>query len=208
MISSTTTLRKRMPAGGGGDSPHVSPVRPLLGDLTPTQLMLRVRCRDEPALEELIRRFRDRVVNEAGRIVGSDDSAEDVAQEVFVRIWERRSDWRPSGSVPGYLLRMTRNLALNRIRGEHSRRERAARFQREEIRPGPTPGEELELAELRRRLSLAIRGLSPRRREVFVRARLQRRSYREVAHKMRISSQTVANHLSRATAELRQALSS
>jgi RNA polymerase sigma-70 factor (family 1) len=169
--------------------------------------MLRIQAEDQGALAMLVRRFRSQVVAQALPVVGSEDLAEDVAQDVFVQVWIGRDRWRPSGSVASYLFRITRNLSLNRKRGEKSRRERASRFHREGPRTNPTPGDELERAELRRRLTAAIRSLPPRRREVFVRARLHRSSYQEVAQRMAISPQTVANHLTRATADLRQSLS-
>jgi len=155
------------------------------------------------ALEELVRRFRKEVVLHASRIVGA-DAAEDVAQEVFVRVWTRSAGWQSTGSARAYIYRTTRNLSLNRKRSDISRSEFAARFERESARGNPTPADDLERDELWRRIARAIRHLPPRRREVLVRARLQRRSYSEIATAMAISPQTVANHLTRATADLRK----
>lgn len=176
-----------------------------LGDSEdPVNLMARLREGDERALRCLVATFWDQVVSQAFRVVECPDAAEDVAQEVFVRLWRERESWRRPGSVPGYLATITRNEALNQKRSNERRNRREHSFELEMDRSPDTPEDVLQKRELRRQIAVAIRGLPPRRREVFVRAYLWQCSYREIAQAMGISLQTVANQLSRAMAQLRQ----
>jgi RNA polymerase sigma-70 factor, ECF subfamily len=168
-------------------------------------LMRQVRDGDDDALHRLVAMYWERVVSHAFRLTGSRDTAEDVAQEAFLRLWCERRSWTPSGTVRGYLARITRNVGLNHIRSAESRVRRESRFALEEERSSPTPEEAFRRSELRARMGAAIRSLPPKRREVFVRARLHQSSYGEIARAMDISPQTVANQLSRATAQVRRA---
>jgi RNA polymerase sigma-70 factor, ECF subfamily len=168
-------------------------------------LMRQVRDGNDSALHRLVAMYWEQIVSHALRLTGSRDAAEDVAQEAFLRLWCERRSWTPSGTVRGYLARIARNVGLNHMRSVESRIRRESRFGVEEDRPSPTPEDAFRRRELRTRIGAAIRSLPRKRREVFVRARLQQSSYREIARAMDISPQTVANQLSRATAQVRRA---
>lgn len=175
------------------------------GPLDDRALLLRIRAGDSSALDGLVDRYWTPLVSYAARLLGSWDAAEDVAQGTFVRIWERRHDWESDGSVSALLYRITRNQGLDEIK----RRERAAarsRARDQAARRVATPSEQLEVAELEAAFEATLAALAERRREVFILARAHGLSYREIAEVMGIAPQTVANHLSAALAELRQAL--
>jgi RNA polymerase sigma-70 factor, ECF subfamily len=175
-------------------------------DAAAERLVRRVRDGDERALDRLIDWFWEPVLACSYGVVGSLDAAEDVAQEVFVRVWSRRRAWTPSGGVAAYLMRIARNIALNQKRSVDSRSRREGRFAVEEARGALTPEDVLQRRELRYRVVGALRSLPPRRRRIFVHARLHGWSYGRIAKAMCISQQTVANQLSRATVHLRQVL--
>jgi RNA polymerase sigma-70 factor (ECF subfamily) len=165
------------------------------------ELMTRLASGDPEALSELLNLYWRPLQEYAAGLLGSTDAAEDVAQEAFVGLWNRRTEWRP-GSVRAYLYRSTRNLALNeRRRGRVRRRWLEVFPERPETGSAPLAGaEERELQAAARR---AVEGLPPRRREVFMLARFHGLSYRQIAEIMGISQQTVANQMSSALAELR-----
>ena len=168
-------------------------------------LLARLAAHDAGALDALLERHWPALYRYALRKTGSPDDAADVAQEVFCRLWERRTEWRADGSVKGLLFRLARNAAAT-TRRRRRVRERAARLF---VRVAPEPAPPLaaaERAELRTALEQAIARLPARRREVFLLRMVDGLSYDEIAAAMDTSRQTVANQLSRALATLRAAL--
>lgn len=169
-------------------------------------LLQRTHDGDESALAQLVDRHWETVLLVASQLLGSWDAAEDVAQETFIRLWERREEWGMEGSVRALLCRIARNASID-VRRRHSAAERAA----ERTDPPADvvrPDEIAEEQELRRAISDALSRLPDRRREVFVLVRYQGLSYRETAEALGLSEQTIANHMSLALADLREGLAS
>lgn len=161
---------------------------------------------DPEAFDAAVREYWPRLIAYATRLLDhTRGQADDVVQEALVRLWEHRRELRPStGSLP-YLYRLVRNLALDECR-QHTTRRRWLESDSAQPRHPATPLEVVEVEELRMATARAIDRLPPRRREVFVLAHLHDLSYREIADIMGISSQTVANQLSAALADLRASL--
>jgi len=171
-------------------------------------LRIEFQSRDFEEFDDLLRRYWAPVVGYVDRMLGSEDAAEDVAQEAFIQLWRHRAAWVDQGSVQGYLYRTARNLALNEarrleVRVRSSQRLRASAAS--ERRP-TTPSEELDGRMLERAVEGALAALPERRREVFVLIRFHGLSYRQVAEVMGVSAQTVANQMTAALAELRRSL--
>jgi RNA polymerase sigma-70 factor (ECF subfamily) len=167
-------------------------------------LLSRIQEGDSGALEILLERYWAPVVRYVATILGSRDAAEDVAQDTFVRLWERREAWKLEGSVRALLFRVARNLSLDELR-RRSARERTLRA----IPIAPplrSAAKDLEDFELRAVVVKAVESLPPRRRQVFILIRHYGLSYRETADVLDLSPQTVANHLSLALADLRESL--
>lgn len=140
----------------------------------------------------------------AGRIVEGRADAQDVVQEAFVRLWVRRERWEPRGSVRSLLFTLTRNAALDELRS-HKRRERVAGSGGLPSAPAAPP-DDAAATELQRAAAAAVEALPARRREVFRLAREEGLTYPEIAEILELSKQTVANHMSLALADLREAL--
>ena len=77
------------------------------------QLMLDVKAGDDASFELLLRKYRTPLVNYLGRMVGDSATAEDLAQEVFLRIYRARSQYAPSAKFTTWIFRIATNLALN-----------------------------------------------------------------------------------------------
>jgi RNA polymerase sigma-70 factor, ECF subfamily len=138
--------------------------------------------------------------------LGSRDAAEDAVQEVFVRVWAHRAQLRPYTSPRAYLYRVLRNLITDDFRRRRLRERWAEARQHEPAPEPPTPVAELEAGQLAAAARRAIAALPERRRDVFVLAHLQGLSYRDVAEALGITRRTVANHMTLALRELREAL--
>jgi RNA polymerase sigma-70 factor, ECF subfamily len=169
-------------------------------------LMQRVQAGEPAALDEVLKSYWPLLVAYADRFLHDPDAAEDLVQEVFLRFWERRGEWTASERLSSFLYRITRNLALNECRRLRIRLRWLERRRRDETPRVITPIHDLEFTELGIAVEKAIEALPPRRREVFVLARLHDLSYSEIAEVMGISPQTVANQMSAALADLRQSL--
>src|SRR6202795_784751 len=80
------------------------------------QLMLDVKAGDERSFELLLQRYRTPLVNFLYRMVRAREEAEDLAQEVFLRVYRARKDYVPSAKLTTWLFRIATNLALNSVR--------------------------------------------------------------------------------------------
>ena len=169
-------------------------------------LMERIRDGDVAAFEDLVERLWARTFAYARHLSGDRDRAYDVAQETFTRLWQKKADWRPTGSVVVWLLRTARNLVVNDQRKWSVRMRWERRMTRDELPSPRTPLQEVEGEELRAAMERAIAALAPRRREAFTLFHLQNLSYREIAEIMEVQPQSVANHLQAAIADLRVSL--
>lgn len=167
-------------------------------------LLARLAADDVPALDALLARYWSPLTMFIARMTGSPEAAEDAVQETFCRLWERRRTWRVDGSVSGLLFRLARNIAISEHR--HLQAEDRATGIALEDAPRHHDLPELPDDELRAAIEVAIAALPPRRREVFLLRVVHDLSYKEIGAIMGTSTQTVANQLSHALAELRKQL--
>lgn len=170
------------------------------------ELMERIACGEAAALEQFLRRYWHPLMRYATGLLPGVDAAEDVVQETFVRVWERRSDWHPGGSVRTLLYQITRNLASNERRRGRIRLQWLERTRGQAPQQSPSPTRLLEVEERRELVDRAIQALPERRREVFILAWFHRLSYREIAELLSVSPNTVSNHMTAAHADLRRRL--
>lgn len=170
-------------------------------DSTDRCLLDQIRTGHAPALNALLNRHWASLVTYAARMAQGWDAAEDIAQETFVRIWERRETWSPEGSVRALLYKIARNLALD---AQKYRRRRADwAYQRKDVGSVPTPYDELQANELEAAFEQAVTALPERRREIFLLARVDGLSYQQIAEVLGIAPQTVANQMSSVLSTLR-----
>lgn len=171
--------------------------------LSPRSLAERLRNGDEGALDVLLEQEWAGLVGYAAGLVGDQDLADDLAQRAFVRLWRGRRELRPDGSLRGLLYRTVRNLAIDHRRVRRARRRLRSGLAR---RPTAAPDVAVRQKELRGAVEQAIDALSPRRREAFRLCRLHGLTQREAAEAMGLSPQTVANHVTAALRQIRDAL--
>jgi RNA polymerase sigma-70 factor (ECF subfamily) len=168
-------------------------------------LIVHIGRGDAAALPELMRRYRGQIVGYAASLLDA-DAAEDVAQETFLRVTAHAGRWRPLGSARTYLFHIARNIVLNTRRRRNRFAVLDAARTRWAGRSAPTPGELLDESELRAAIEHAINAMPGRRREVFGLIRFGGLSYREAASIMGTSPQTIANQMSAALADVRNAI--
>jgi RNA polymerase sigma-70 factor (ECF subfamily) len=167
----------------------------------------RIRAGDEVAFEAMFRTHYDSLCRYVATYLGSRDTAEDVVQGVFARIWADRAHWVVS-DLQHYLYAAVRRRAMSQFRRAAVRR-RAVPFLALEGAAGTAaaPADaDFEAEELWQRLERALTALPPRTRAAFVLSRYEGMSYAEVASRMAISQKTIGVHISRALTVLRKAL--
>ena len=172
------------------------------------QLVREVKAGKEDALGRLLWIHWRGLVQYVLPVVRSQDQAEDVVQETFVRLWEKRTDWKRTETLRPVLYRIARNLALNERRRHRTFLDRVTgREPPRELDPRADPLAEAVGSDLEEAVREAVDALPERRREIFILVRFHSMTYREAAETLDVSPQTVANQVSLATRDLREALS-
>lgn len=176
-------------------------------------LMLRVKTGDLDAFEMLIERHQHAVVGTAAKMLGGEADAEDVAQQVFIRVWKSASRYEPSAKFTTWLMTITRNLVFNEMR----RRQRAKFVPIDaEIEDGPAaqfedqtsrqPNQELLDTELKTNIEKAIAELPENQRMAIVLRRFENMPYEDIAKVLKTSVPAVKSILFRARLELKESL--
>ena len=162
---------------------------------------MRLANADTSALAVIFERYWSPIVRYSVSLLGNQDEAEDIAQETFERLWERREAWRVEGKVQPLLLKIARNLCIDTLR-------RRATGERAVLKTAlpvatPTPSMVCEEEELGAIVTRAVLALPERRREVLILSRIHGLSRQEISEILDLAPRTVANHLRLALADLR-----
>jgi RNA polymerase sigma-70 factor (ECF subfamily) len=160
-----------------------------------------------PTWEEIVRMHSARVYRLAYRLTGNPHDAEDLTQEVFVRVFRSLSSYTP-GTFEGWLHRITTNLFLDaarrkqRIRFEGLADEVAHRLAGSE----PTPAQAFDDSHLDDDVQAALKALPPEYRAAVVLCDIEGFSYEEIAATLGVKLGTVRSRIHRGRAQLRSAL--
>lgn len=176
--------------------------------------MLDVRAGDAQAFEELMLRYQNRVLSLLSHQVGERDLAEDLTQEVFLRVYRARKRYVPGAKFSTWLFTIASNVASNALRSKARRREvhlapRAGESGPQSIETaavdasGLMPTRQIDNAELRDVVQQAIGSLNDRQRMAVLLAKFEHFSYAEIGEVMDLSPQAIKSLLSRARTNLR-----
>jgi RNA polymerase sigma-70 factor (ECF subfamily) len=168
-------------------------------------LQERIRAGDEAAFDAVFRSHYPHLVRMAESVVRERALAEEIAQDVMLELWRRRESLHVEQTFRAYLIRATRNRALNQIRHQRIVAREAA-FAALESPSSPSAEEDLLGVELERAVRHAIDGLSENCREVFQLSRESGLKYAEIAAALGISVKTVEKRMGQALSELRDSL--
>ena len=181
-------------------------------DAEDVRLMRLVASGDTAAFETLIERHQALVAGTVARMLGSNSDVEDIAQQVFIRVWKSAGRYVARAKFTTWLLKITRNLVFNEMR-------RAKRHPHLPVQIDPeteelplkdeataTPDASLLETELQRAIESAIAELPDTQRMALVLRRYEELSYEEIADVLELSVPAVKSLLFRARAELRERL--
>ncbi len=160
---------------------------------------------DLAAFEQLFKSQFVPVCRFATQYVHDMDTARDIAQKVFIHLWENREKVDPGQSVKSYLFTAVKNRCLNHIRDQKKYRSRILDVDIHDIDLA-FEEDQLALEELQRKVAKALARLPEKCRQVFELSRYQHKKYQDIADTLGISVKTVEAHMSRALKGLREDL--
>ncbi len=140
------------------------------------------------------------------RIVGREDRAQDVVQEVLIKVWEKREELTEVNNLSGYCVRMTRNLAIDKTRSRHHQSTTALHQVQHFVAPSPTPYEATAENDTFKVVRTIIKKLPPVQREIFELRDFEGLSYKEIAETTGQSMSQVKVYLSRARYKIKTEL--
>jgi RNA polymerase sigma-70 factor (ECF subfamily) len=130
--------------------------------------------------------------------------AEEIVQNIFVKLWEKKEDISIRENVSGYLYRAVHNESLNYLRHQKVRVAYQSYAMRQHKQSEQErPAEKVVMSELEKRLAIALRELPEQCRTIFQLSRFEDLRYREIADKLGLSIKTVENQMGKALKLLR-----
>ena len=170
------------------------------------ELMREIRADNMFAFDELYSRYSKRLYKFAFAILKSVEESENILQDVFLNLWEKRNNVEKDASVKYYIFTVTYNSAISIIR----KKVKETQFfdylrSLQELNQDP-PSLELEFNELKKSLNTIIGQLPQRQKEVYILHKEEGLKYQEIAERLNISVNTIETHMSRALKTIHEKL--
>ena len=191
----------------------------ILSEMPDEGLMARTGQGDRYAFEVLVRRHQASVLNLAHRFIGDPTRAEDLAQELFVRVWQSAKGYRPEAKFRTWMYRIVTNLCLNELKspwrkrlvpfhwfGSDGQRSDDEGVETTIVDETPSPEERLLAQERIRRVAHALQSLPGNQRLALILKRYEGLSYQEIAKVLGCSVSAVESLLVRAKRNIREKL--
>jgi len=175
-------------------------------------LMLRVKEGDNEAFELLVELHQSAVIGTVAKMLGGASEAEDIAQQVFIRIWKSAKRYQPQAKFTTWMFTITRNLVFNETRRRKRKptvsveeREEESHQQVEDVH-STTPDQDVLHSELERAVDDAIQALPDKQRLAVVLRRYEEMPYDEIGRVLSMSVPAVKSLLFRARTQLKESL--
>lgn len=169
-------------------------------------LLLRLKSGDYQAFTQLYQRYSLRLLGRIIRLVKSEETAEEILQTLFLKVWERRDQIDADKPLKPFLFTIAQNLVYDHFR----RMALDERFRNEFIKQYAEDyqhiEEELTFKQTQENVMNAIKALPPQCQKVFILFKIEGKSYAEICETLNISKSTVNNHLTKANSILKSNL--
>lgn len=169
------------------------------------ELYLLLKEGDERAFKALFQKYYSAMCHFARQFLNDSELAEETVQELFVRIWEKRSSLNIETSVKHYFFRSVRNQCLNQIQHQKIRKQ-YSNMVLESTHQNIDPDQYYIEVDLIKRIEKSIASLPAKRQEIFRLSREQGLKYKEIAEELNISIKTVEAQMGLALKYLRDDL--
>jgi RNA polymerase sigma-70 factor (ECF subfamily) len=174
--------------------------------LTNPDIIRQITQGDKNAFEVLFKNHYANLCGYALKYVWELDQAEEIVQDLFFNLWNKKSQLYISSSVESYLFRAVRNACLNYLKHKKIQDNYASAVQENYssgIRLNDNP---METLELQKRIDESIESMPPERKKIFLLSRYDGLKYKEIADKLGISVKTVEAQMGKALKYLREEL--
>jgi RNA polymerase sigma-70 factor (ECF subfamily) len=172
----------------------------------PDVLIERCLHGDQAAWEQIVRQYRRKVFNIAYKFVGRHDQAEDLTQDVFLKLYKSLDTFDRRANFQTWLISVSRNLCIDYYRSVRKEREAINRdvdpSELAAVSPNPAADTRLEHQDRVRLLRLALDKLAPTLRSAVMLRDIQELSYQEIAERLRLPEGTVKSRINRGRTEL------
>ena len=176
-------------------------------------LMAAVAKCDEEAFAKLVEKHQRAVIGTVAKMTNQSPDTEDIAQQVFIKLWKSASRYKPTAKFTTFLFTITRNLVFNATRKKSRRNEHSFDEQEDEWHQTiedqnsqSRPDKSIEQNELRDVIDRAITALPEKQRLAVVLRRYEKMPYEEIADVLELSVSAVKSQLFRARSALRESL--
>lgn len=168
-------------------------------------LIVQLKTSDRKAFEEIYNRYWKQMLALACLKIEDADESQEIVQQIFITLWERREELIIKSSLSGYLSVAVKYKIINTLNKRYIRRRHLENLPTTSFAQDSTT-EWLEFEELQRKITKTIEELPEKCRLVFVLSRDQGLSQKKIAEKLQISEKTVEAHLGKAIKSLRSKL--
>lgn len=174
--------------------------------MVPKNILLRLSNDDEKAFEFIYWKYNAHVYNFANSLLYSPKIAQDITQNVFLKIWEKRHEINPEQNFNAYLFTIARNMVYKETEQKLLAEQSLRQLQEEEDVLDMSTIQTLDYHFTEELCRSLVEELPPARREIFKLSRFERLSNKEIALRLSISERTVETQLYRATRFLKRKL--
>ncbi|QIP15223.1 RNA polymerase sigma-70 factor [Spirosoma aureum] len=165
-------------------------------------LLIRLRTGDEAAFREIYQRYWKRLYSSARRKIESQDTVEELVQDIFLKLWERRNELRIE-RLDAYLYTAVRYATINHIKSTLIHEKYADYAYVHLPEAISTTEEQMDLDELMEAVEKQLSDLPEKTRQIFRLNRLEYQSVKEISSQLKVPERTVEYHLSQAIKALR-----
>lgn len=161
---------------------------------------------DKNAFESLFKTYYSQLCAYANKFVTDIDDSEEIVQEMFYQVWQKREDLNILISLKSYLFRSVHNSCLNYLKHKNIQQKHVERSLYEQANQSYKFPDSIETSELQNKIRIAIEKLPTERKKIFLMIRYDSLKYSEVAAKLGISVKTVENQMGSALKFMREEL--
>ena len=167
------------------------------------EIIKQLKRGSEAAFEALYDLFSAKIFSVAMRLGASTEDAEEVVQEVFLKLWTNRANINEELSINAYLLTITKNTVINRHKKQAYETAYKKYLEKQDLHSFMGTEEQVHYSDFEQLAQNFIQKLPTQQKEIFVLAKKQNLSSKEIAEKLNLSVRTVENQVYRATKKIK-----
>jgi len=171
------------------------------------EILLQLKQGDAHAFDLIYKHYSFKIYRNILRLVKQEEVAEEILQDVFMRVWEKRESLSVETSFKSYLFRVGHNLVMDLFRRAAFDRDLLSHIVSISTELYHPTDELMDLKDTQVLLNEAIEALPPQRKKIYLLCKIEGKSYQEVSELLNVSTSTISDHIVKATKTVREHLS-